>query len=160
MLVVGGLDRVYEIGRVFRNEDLDLTHSPDFTLAEFYWAYADMYDLLDLTEELLSGLVKDITGSYETVLDRDGKTYKVNWQPPWERIPLIPTLEKETGEEFPPADQLHTDEAFTFLERLLKKLKIRCETRTAPKMIDALVGELIEPRIASAPAFIVGHPQM
>src|SRR6266498_1154828 len=65
MLVVGGLDRVYEIGRQFRNESIDLTHNPEFTTCEFYMAYADMHDLMDITESLLSGMVKYITGGYE-----------------------------------------------------------------------------------------------
>lgn len=54
-LVIGGLDRVYEIGKVFRNEGMDLTHLPEFTMCEFYMAYADYNDLMDLTEKLLSG---------------------------------------------------------------------------------------------------------
>ena len=122
-------------------------------------AYADMYDLLEMTEEMLNGLVKDVIGSYETVLHRDDKVYEINWSRPWKRIQMIPTLEKETGEKFPPADQLHTDEAAAFLERVLEKMEIKCEVKTAAKMIDALVGELIEPHICS-PAFIVGHPQV
>jgi lysyl-tRNA synthetase class 2 len=55
-LIVGGLDRVYEIGKQFRNEGLDLTHNPEFTMCEFYWAYADYNDLMKVTEELLSGM--------------------------------------------------------------------------------------------------------
>jgi elongation factor P--beta-lysine ligase len=61
---VGGLDRVYEIGRQFRNEGIDLTHNPEFTTCEFYMAYADYNDLMVMTEEMISGMVKQIHGSY------------------------------------------------------------------------------------------------
>lgn len=65
MLVVGGLDRVYEIGRNFRNEGIDMTHNPEFTSMEFYMAYADYNDLMEIAEEMLSGMAKAITGSYK-----------------------------------------------------------------------------------------------
>ena len=61
---VGGLDRVYEIGRQFRNEGIDLTHNPEFTTCEFYMAYADYNDLMAMTEEMISGMVMQIHGSY------------------------------------------------------------------------------------------------
>ena len=63
-LVVGGMDRVYEIGRQFRNEGIDMTHNPEFTTCEFYQAYADVYDLMDMTELMFSEMVKEITGDY------------------------------------------------------------------------------------------------
>lgn len=67
MLVVGGLDRVYEIGRQFRNEGIDLTHNPEFTTCEFYMAYADYNDLITITESMLSGMVKSIYGTYKVM---------------------------------------------------------------------------------------------
>ena len=60
----GGLDRVYEIGRQFRNEGIDMTHNPEFTTCEFYMAYADYNDLMEMTEEMISGMVKEICGSF------------------------------------------------------------------------------------------------
>ena len=73
MLVVGGLDRVYEVGRLFRNEGMDLTHNPEFTTCEFYWAYADYDDLIKFTEELLSQMVLNICGSYKIKLHPEPK---------------------------------------------------------------------------------------
>ena len=160
MLVVGGIERVYEIGRQFRNEDIDLTHNPEFTSCEFYWAFADMYDLIELTEELLSGLVKATVNSYHTILHKEGTVYNINWERPWRRVQMIPALEEATGEKFPPPDQLHTEESTEFLERVLDKMKIECSApRTNSRMIDKLVGELIEPTCIN-PTFIMGHPQM
>ena len=64
--VVGGLDRVYEIGRQFRNEGMDLTHNPEFTTCEFYMAYADYHDLMDMTEQMISGMAKSLMHPYYT----------------------------------------------------------------------------------------------
>lgn len=64
-LIVGGLDRVFEIGKNFRNESIDMTHNPEFTACEFYWAYADYHDLMKMTEEMLSTMVLEIMGSYK-----------------------------------------------------------------------------------------------
>ncbi|KAJ6072931.1 hypothetical protein N7467_011016 [Penicillium canescens] len=154
MLIVGGLERVYELGRQFRNEGIDLTHNPEFTTCEFYWAYADVYDVMDLTEELISGLVKKITGGYETTFHtQSGETYNVNWKAPWRRVEMIPALEEACGEKFPPGDQLHTQETNEFLKRMLKKMK------TNARMLDKLVGEFIEETCVN-PTFITGHPQM
>jgi lysyl-tRNA synthetase class 2 len=141
MLVVGGLERVYEIGRQFRNEGIDLTHNPEFTTCEFYWAYADVNDLLDITEDLVSGMVKHITGSYETKFHtQSGEVYEVNWAKPWKRIKMMPALEEATGEKFPPSDQLHTQETNEFLKKVLKKLNIECSPpQTNARMLDKVL---------------------
>lgn len=160
-LVVGGLERVYEIGRQFRNEGIDLTHNPEFTTCEFYMAFADMYDIMDMTEELVSGLVKSVKGSYVTKYHtQSGEEYEVNWEKPWRRVDMIPELEKATGEKFPPADQFHTEESNQFFRNVLKKMKLECSPPlTASRMIDKMVGEYIE-ETAINPTFIVGHPEI
>lgn len=125
-LVVGGLDRVYEIGRVFRNEGIDLTHNPEFTICEFYMAYADMYDIMDLTESMVEGIVKYLTGGKTTLAyqpeGRSGKTYELEFKRPWKRWDMIETLEEKLGVKFPPGDKLHTAEANKFLQDLCKKV--------------------------------------
>jgi lysyl-tRNA synthetase class 2 len=141
MLVVGGLNRVYEVGRQFRNEGIDLTHNPEFTTCEFYWAYADMYDVLELTEDMVSGMVKAVTGSYKTKFHtQHGEVYDVNWEKPWRRVEMIPALEEATGETFPPGEELHTDKTNEFLRGILKKMKVDCPPPlTNARMIDKLV---------------------
>jgi lysyl-tRNA synthetase class 2 len=161
MLIVGGLERVYEIGRQFRNEGIDLTHNPEFTTCEFYQAYADVYDIMDMTEDLVSEMVKHVTGSYQTKFHtQSGEIYEVNWAKPWKRVEMIPELEKATGEKFPPGDQLHTDATNEFLKKILIKQKLDCTPPlTNARMLDTLVGEYIEETCVN-PTFIFGHPQM
>lgn len=161
MLVVGGLERVYEIGRQFRNEGIDLTHNPEFTTCEFYWAYADVNDIMDITEELVSEMVKSITGSYKTKFTTvSGEVYEVNWERPWKRIEMIPALEAATGTTFPPGDQLHTKETNDFLREVAKKHNIDCSPpQTNARLLDKMVGEFIEETCIN-PTFITGHPQM
>ena len=165
-LVVGGLDRVYEIGRVFRNESIDQTHNPEFTTCEFYMAYADMYDLMDITESMVSGLVKAVTGGYKVTYHPDGKddpngrVYEIDFSTPWKRFEMIPELEKQLQVTFPPADQLHTEETRQWLSDLCAKHNVDCsEPRTANRLIDKLVGEFIESQCVN-PSFIIGHPQI
>jgi len=164
-LVVGGLDRVYEIGRVFRNEGIDLTHNPEFTICEFYMAYADMYDIMDLTESMVEGLVKYLTGgqtklTYHPEGKENDKVYELEFARPWKRYDMITTLEEKLGVKFPPGETLHTDEANKFLRELCKKHNVECsEPRTNTRLLDKLVGEFIEP-LCISPAFIVGHPQV
>ncbi|CAO0795657.1 unnamed protein product [Mucor circinelloides] len=163
MLVVGGLDRVYEIGRQFRNEGIDMTHNPEFTTCEFYMAYADMFDLMDMTEELISGMVMKLFGKYQIQYHPqgpEGPAMDIDFTPPFKRIDMIETLEEKLDCKFPPGDQLHTPETNKFLSDLLAKHEIDCsEPRTNARMLDKLVGEYLEVSCIS-PTFITGHPQM
>ncbi|GJJ06404.1 hypothetical protein Clacol_000595 [Clathrus columnatus] len=169
-LVVGGLDRVYEIGRTFRNEGIDLTHNPEFTICEFYMAYADMYDLMDLTESLVEGMVKYLTGGKttleyypegkETEDNSAPKKWILDFQRPWTRYDMIGTLEEKLNVKFPPGESLHTDEANRFLRDLCAKHNVQCsEPLTNARLLDKLVGEFIEP-LCISPSFIVGHPKV
>ncbi|KAF4127034.1 lysyl-tRNA synthetase, class II [Geosmithia morbida] len=160
-LVVGGLNRVYEIGRQFRNESMDLTHNPEFTTLEFYMAYADMYDLMKMAEELVSGLVKHVHGSYVTTYHTaKGEEISINWEAPWRRIDMIPALEECTGEKFPVSSDLHTEESGEFLKKVLKKTGVECNPPlTNARMLDALTGHFLEEQCTN-PTFISGHPQL
>lgn len=162
-LVVGGMDRVYEIGRQFRNEGIDMTHNPEFTTCEFYQAYADVYDLMDMTELLFSEMVKEITGDYVIKYHPDPqdptKELELNFARPWKRINMIEELEKVFDVKFPSGDQLHTAETGEFLKSILIKHKLDCPPPlTNARMLDKLVGELED--MCINPTFIFGHPQM
>lgn len=162
-LVVGGMDRVYEIGRQFRNEGIDMTHNPEFTTCEFYQAFADVYDLMDMTEVMFSEMVKEITGSYVIKYHPDPsnpeKELELNFARPWKRINMIEELEKRFNVTFPAGDQLHTAETGEFLKKILSDNKMECPPPlTNARMLDKLVGELEDTCIN--PTFIFGHPQM
>ena len=162
-LVVGGMDRVYEIGRQFRNEGIDMTHNPEFTTCEFYQAYADVYDIMDMTELMFSEMVKEITGSYIIQYHPDPndteKTYELNFTRPWQRMNMIEELEKVFNVTFPAGDQLHTAETGEFLKKVLADNKLECPPPlTNARMLDKLVGELED--MCISPTFIFGHPQM
>uniref|UniRef100_A0A493SUH6 Lysine--tRNA ligase n=3 Tax=Anas platyrhynchos TaxID=8839 RepID=A0A493SUH6_ANAPP len=163
MVVVGGLDRVYEIGRQFRNEGIDLTHNPEFTTCEFYMAYADYHDLMEITEKLLSGMVKHITGSYKITYHpdgQDGQAYEIDFTLPFRRISMVDELEKVLGVKFPSAESFETEETRRFFDDLCVARNVECPPpRTTARLLDRLVGEFLEVTCIN-PTFICDHPQI
>lgn len=92
-MLIGGMQRVYEIGKNFRNEGMDQTHNPEFTSCELYQAYATYTDMINFTEEFLASLVKDITGGYELKTIINGENKIINFKGPFKQIPLVAGLE-------------------------------------------------------------------
>ncbi|EDV25519.1 uncharacterized protein TRIADDRAFT_50208 [Trichoplax adhaerens] len=162
-LVVGGLHRVFEIGKNFRNEGIDLTHNPEYTSCEFYMAFADYTDLMSITEQLLHGMVKSVRGSHQIEYHPDGpegETWTVDFTPPFRRVNMIEELENVLKVKFPAATELHTEETRQFLSDLCDKQGVECNPpRTTARLLDKLVGEYIESQCIN-PTYIVGHPEI
>eukprot|EP00808_Paulinella_micropora_P003372 g80115.t1 len=160
-LVVGGLDRVYEIGRQFRNECIDMTHNPEFTTCEFYWAYKDYKDLMEITEQMVSEMVMQIFGTYEVtyIPEKDGKVFDpvvVNFKPPFRRIRMVQGLEEKLGVKLP--KQLNSEETKQVLLELCKKHEVKCpEPHTVARLLDKLAGEFLE-NASPHPTFLIDHP--
>ena len=95
-LIIGGMDRVYEIGRIFRNEGMDPKHNPEFTTVELYQAYADFHDMMDIAEGILSGAAKEILGTYE--LEWMGE--KIDLTPGWRRLTMVDAVKEYVGIDF------------------------------------------------------------
>ena len=95
-LIVGGMDRVYEIGRIFRNEGMDTKHNPEFTSVELYQAYADFHDMMDIAEGIISGAAMQIHGTYE--LEWLGE--KINLAPGWRRLTMVEAVKEYVGIDF------------------------------------------------------------
>ena len=95
-LIIGGMDRVYEIGRIFRNEGMDPKHNPEFTSVELYQAYADFHDMMDIAEGILSGAAKEILGSYEV----EWMGEKIDLTPGWRRLTMVDAVKEYVGVDF------------------------------------------------------------
>ncbi|MCJ7786868.1 lysine--tRNA ligase [Patescibacteria group bacterium] len=146
-LLVGGFEKIYEIGRVFRNEGVDKAHNPDFTMIEFYWAYADYKDLMKLTERMLENLVKKIFGTLK--IKYEGK--EISFKTPWPRMEFSQIFKKYTKINL---DDIHLEA----LKKEAKKLGIGVEKGAQKAEIaDAIYKKYCQPKIWQ-PTFIINHP--
>lgn len=154
-LIIGGMDRVFEIGPAFRNEGLDATHNPEFTTCEFYKSFAELEELIQMTEELFSGLAKMMdelrTSRFTTLVSFDQEAFAG----PFKRIAFIPGVEEGLGEKFP---DLRSENAEQDLIALFEKHDIPLPASpTLPRLLDKLAALYIEPQCIT-PTFITHHP--
>jgi len=150
-LLVGNLEKVYEIGRDFRNEGVSYKHNPEFTQLEFYWAYADYLQVMELTEQMVSHVAKEVTGSYKVTYQGQ----ELDFTPPWRRLEMRQGILDTSGidiAEYPDA------------ESLLKAIKTKYPGKeidpntTRGKLIDFLLSEFLEPTLIQ-PTFLYDYPR-
>jgi lysyl-tRNA synthetase class 2 len=150
-LLVGGLERVYEIGHNFRNEGMDRTHNPEFTMVEWYQAYADYHDMMALVEEMLSGLVRELTGG--STLDAEGVT--LEFAAPWRRVKFVEGILAAGGPDIRTADE-------PSLRAALQRRGVRAEeaaTWSGGKLLDEVFKAYLEESLVQ-PTFVVDYPRV
>ena len=147
-LLIGGFDKVYEIGRVFRNEGISTKHNPEFTMMESYEAYADYNDVMEMTEKMVSDVAREILGT--TQISFAGET--INLTPPWKRLPLRQALIDKCGidfMEYPDADSLCAR---------MKEMGLQIDPlKDRGRLIDELLSTYVEPDLRQ-PTFIIDYP--
>ncbi|MDD2251504.1 MAG: lysine--tRNA ligase [Dehalococcoidales bacterium] len=147
-LIVGGFDRVYELGRIFRNEGISTRHNPEFTMMESYEAYADYLQVMSMVEDLVSSVVKSVTGSYKVPYANT----EIDFTPPWRRWDLRQALLENSGIDF---TKYRSKEK---LQKILKEKNIPFDPMSNwAKMIDNLLGIYVEPHMTQ-PTFLIDYP--
>ena len=148
-LVVGGMERVFEIGRVFRNEGIDSTHNPEFTMLEAYQALADYHDMITLVEEVFVSVVKSVTGG--TTISYRGKSLDFN--PPYRRATMLELVSEALGEP------VSLDRPLDELRGLAQRHGTEVDDRWGPgRVIEAVYDEVVEGGIWE-PTFVTDHPK-
>ena len=148
-LIVGGMDRVYEMGRVFRNEGIDNRHNPEFTSVEIYQAFADYCDMMDLTEEVVVKTAEKVLGT--TTINYEGTTIEL--ASPWKRMSMIEAVKEYSGKDFTNVTDLEEARA------IAKELNVAVEPSFGiGKIINACFEEYVEDKLIQ-PTFITGHPK-
>ena len=141
-LIVGGLDKVYEIGRDFRNEGIDRLHNPEFTMLETYEAYADYRDVMAMVEEMIPAVAQDVLGKTTITF----KGHEIDLRPPWRRLPLLKALEDVAGVDL--AD----------LPGSAARLGLQVVADwSRGKILDELVSNFVEPKLIE-PTFLIDYP--
>lgn len=152
-LIVGGMERVFEIGRVFRNEGISTRHNPEFTMLELYQALGDYNEVMAITEELMANAARDAIGI--TVIDvfaQDGSTHTVDLAGPWPRHRMIDLASEATGTE------LHPSRPVDEVRRVAEAHGVRWEPQWGSgKLIEEIFEATAEPALIS-PTFVTGHP--
>ena len=150
-LLVGNLEKVYEIGRDFRNEGVSFKHNPEFTQLEFYWAYADYLQVMELTEKMVSFTAQQVLGTMKVKY----KENEIDLTPPWKRLEMRQGILETSGIDF--AGHKTADELF-------KAIKAKHPNKSADpkatrgKLIDFLLGEFLEPTLIQ-PTFLYNYPR-
>ena len=148
-LVVGGFDKVYEMGKMFRNEGMDTTHNPEYTAMEVYAAYQDYNDMMELTENLVATVAEKVLG--KTVIEYDG--VELDLTPPWIRISMVEAVKEYAGVDF---ENIETDEeAVKVAEE--KGLTLEPSKKTRGNIINEFFEEFCEEHMIQ-PTFVTGHP--
>ncbi|KAF2638464.1 class II aaRS and biotin synthetase [Massarina eburnea CBS 473.64] len=157
-LIVGGQDRIFEIGRAFRNEGIDNTHNPEFSTCEFYEVGATLPELMERTEKLINGLNSAVELHRPTSYPSLTKLEDIDFTTPFKQLRFIPTIEKATGMEIPP---LRTEKTLDQLIAMFGKLRIPLPTNpTLPRLLETLAEIYIEPLCTDAPTWITHHPEV
>ena len=147
-MVVGGIEKVYEIGRLFRNEGIDSNHNPEFTTMESYEAYADYNDVMNMVENLFGQIILNVKGTHEIQYGDN----KLNFKPPWARLNLRETLIDKSGIDFNVCGDVDT------LKNKMSKMGIEVRNQlTWAGLMDKLISEKIEPDLIQ-PTFLTDYP--
>ena len=150
-LLVGNLEKVYEIGRDFRNEGVSYKHNPEFTQLEFYWAYADYQQVMELTEQMVSYAAKEVTGGYKVTY----RGQELDFTPPWRRLEMRQGIFETSGIDI----AKYTDAESLFKAIVAEhKGKSPDPNTTRGKLIDFLVSEFLEPTLIQ-PTFLYDYPR-
>ena len=146
-LIIGGFDKVYELGRVFRNEGMSIKHNPEFTSIEIYVAYADYRDMMELTEDMIVTVAKEVLGT--TKLTYQGQ--EIDLTPPWQRMTMIEAVKKYAGVDF---SQINTDEE---AREVAKQVGLELKGNTWGHILNAFFEEKVEQHLVQ-PTFILDYP--